>query len=142
MSDWIGQEHSMASVPPRVHRMAKDVFAIPQEFHFEILPSSMLPITEIREFSAHPPELSRVANTKKIGATRYQGALWEEHYTPSVQFSRPRHASPEHLVEMIQSLGRGCEAAKRPSSRLIPNQASGDTFNPKTRQHSSKSGLR
>jgi hypothetical protein len=65
MSDWIGQEHSMASVPPRVHRMAKDVFAIPQEFHFEIPPSSMLPITEIREFSVHPPELSRVANAKK-----------------------------------------------------------------------------
>ncbi|KAJ7852426.1 hypothetical protein B0H13DRAFT_2359550 [Mycena leptocephala] len=32
--------------------------SIPQEFHFEILPSSMLPIMKIREFSVHPPELS------------------------------------------------------------------------------------
>jgi hypothetical protein len=63
----------MASVPLKVHRMAKDVFAIPQEFHFEILPSSILPITKIRELSVHPTELSRVANAKKIGATGYQG---------------------------------------------------------------------
>jgi hypothetical protein len=73
MSDWIGQEHSMASVPPRVHRIAKDVFVILQEFHFEILPSSMLPITEIREFSVHPRELSHVANTKKLGLRATRG---------------------------------------------------------------------
>ncbi|KAJ7838315.1 hypothetical protein B0H13DRAFT_2367578 [Mycena leptocephala] len=40
--------------------MAKDVFAIPQEFHFEILPSSMLPITKMQEFSV---PLQSILNT-------------------------------------------------------------------------------
>ncbi|KAJ6612105.1 hypothetical protein B0H10DRAFT_2223379 [Mycena sp. CBHHK59/15] len=116
----------MAAAPPRVHRVAKDVFTIPQEFHFELLPSAMISVTKMLEFAvplqsiandvAQPAHacvvfpfrsprsfgsggLARAGDAeksdaegeeaapvifgrgqrKKIGTTRYQGALWEEH---------------------------------------------------------------
>jgi hypothetical protein len=98
MSDYIGQGHSMASVPPRVHRMAKEVFAIPQEFHFQILPSSMLPITKMQEFSV---PLQNIPN----GATQ-----------PSQYFSRE---APDR-IEAARRLPRILLLIRMVASRALP----------------------
>ncbi|KAJ7150609.1 hypothetical protein C8R46DRAFT_1229543 [Mycena filopes] len=41
----------MASAPPRVHRAAKEDFTIPQEFYFDLLPSPMLSIAKMVDFT-------------------------------------------------------------------------------------------
>ncbi|KAJ7769944.1 hypothetical protein B0H16DRAFT_1516884 [Mycena metata] len=50
-SDWIGQGNTMAAAPPRVHRAAKEHFAIPQEFYFDLLPSPMISIAKMVDFT-------------------------------------------------------------------------------------------
>jgi hypothetical protein len=48
ISDWIGQ--SMSTTPPRVHRMVKEEFTVPQQLQFDLLPSSILPLAKILDF--------------------------------------------------------------------------------------------
>jgi hypothetical protein len=48
ISDWIGQ--SMSTTPPRVHRMVKEEFTVPQQLQFDLLPSSMLPLAKTLDF--------------------------------------------------------------------------------------------
>jgi hypothetical protein len=50
-SDWIGKEKSMSTAPPRVHRMAKEEFTVPQQFQFDLLPSPMLSLAKILDFT-------------------------------------------------------------------------------------------
>ncbi|KAJ6449834.1 hypothetical protein C8R47DRAFT_336958 [Mycena vitilis] len=49
-SDWIGQGKVWALTPPRIRRIAADVFRIPQEVEHELLPSPYLPIAQFTEF--------------------------------------------------------------------------------------------
>ncbi|KAJ7938753.1 hypothetical protein B0H13DRAFT_2301398 [Mycena leptocephala] len=51
ISDWIGKGKLMSAAPPSVHRIAKDIFEIPQAFIYEITPSPMFPVTEMLKFS-------------------------------------------------------------------------------------------
>ncbi|KAJ7789737.1 hypothetical protein B0H14DRAFT_3502624 [Mycena olivaceomarginata] len=41
----------MSTAPPRVHRMAKEEFTVPQQFQFDLFPSSMLPLAKILDFT-------------------------------------------------------------------------------------------
>ncbi|KAJ6632260.1 hypothetical protein B0H10DRAFT_1770791, partial [Mycena sp. CBHHK59/15] len=41
----------MASAPPLVHRIAKEVFSISQEIHYDLLPSPMISIAKMLEFT-------------------------------------------------------------------------------------------
>lgn len=50
-SEWISQGKKMASAPPMVHRVAKDTFTIPQAFYYNLLPSPMISITNMLDFS-------------------------------------------------------------------------------------------
>jgi hypothetical protein len=50
LSDWLGQGKSMASAPPRIHKMAKEIFEIPQSIHYNIIPSPMMSIAKALEF--------------------------------------------------------------------------------------------
>ncbi|KAJ7473130.1 hypothetical protein B0H11DRAFT_2037380 [Mycena galericulata] len=50
-SEWIAQGKKMASAPPMVHRVAKDTFTIPQAFYYHLLPSPMISITSMLDFS-------------------------------------------------------------------------------------------
>ncbi|KAJ7326453.1 hypothetical protein DFH08DRAFT_816770 [Mycena albidolilacea] len=38
-------------MPPRVHRMVKEEFTVPQQLQFDLLPSSMLPLAKILDFT-------------------------------------------------------------------------------------------
>ncbi|KAJ7468437.1 hypothetical protein B0H11DRAFT_2045881, partial [Mycena galericulata] len=50
-SEWIAQGKKMASAPPIVHRVAKNTFTIPQAFYYHLLPSPMISITNMLDFS-------------------------------------------------------------------------------------------
>ncbi|KAJ7841019.1 hypothetical protein B0H13DRAFT_2365906 [Mycena leptocephala] len=51
MSDWIGQQKTWATVPPRVRKAAAELFLVPQELELELLPSPYLPIVQMLDFS-------------------------------------------------------------------------------------------
>jgi hypothetical protein len=76
ISDWIGKDIAMSAAPPRVHRMAKEEFILPQQF--DLLPSDMLSLPEMVDFSVpleSPP--SSAVSLLSISA--------QQHLTPSTR---------------------------------------------------------
>ncbi|KAJ7860954.1 hypothetical protein B0H14DRAFT_2576301 [Mycena olivaceomarginata] len=49
ISDWIGKDIAMYAAPPRVHRMAKEEFTLPQQF--DLLSSHILSLAKMVDFS-------------------------------------------------------------------------------------------
>ncbi|KAJ7833775.1 hypothetical protein B0H14DRAFT_3710259 [Mycena olivaceomarginata] len=50
LEDWIGQGKTMATAPPMIHKLGKEIFTIPQSIEFELFPSPFLTIEEMLKF--------------------------------------------------------------------------------------------
>ncbi|KAJ7884132.1 hypothetical protein B0H14DRAFT_2564519 [Mycena olivaceomarginata] len=51
ISGWVGKERYLSTAPPRVPRMAKEEFIVSQQVQFNLLPSPMLPIAKMLNFT-------------------------------------------------------------------------------------------